>query len=971
MSNRRYRLSLTLLASSGACCGSFVASAHGLKFHLSRYAHMNCASFPRFAAIGFVAICSLNPGALPGSSARAQETVDQRSPGSEPAAVSTAAAKADPGMKEFLDGLLDAVRESDSERVSAYIDTERMFKEIERQKIASISTPAEQTALRVALKTVIGDGLLKEGAAGSWRSYRLHRLDTRAEAPTVIDVHMLSKEGRSVGLVQFWLTREGQREWKIYDWQEASSIFKTSTLMAVTVSAFRNDPSAARSARLFAAAQAASAGDMAASERIVLELVNERLPAALDGPRWLLYAQIKFHHGQPDKALECLDQAARFDPRMLGLAKIKALLHAELQNPTRSLEFAREALAALGDDAEVYAMIGKALAQLGKPDEAASAYRKGLAADPNFVPNLVGLAGALPAGKKNEIADRLGHCARPSETFPALAEALATGENSEALEVITAAGAKLHVDKPSLDYYRGRLAALTGKADEAETLFKEAVADADSAEARQFYTERLLDAELKAGHTLEAFQESDNPTFSFRYLAEPLSQAQHADALLALAEAYVTRLPKNPDGYFYEGRARIYKEQYDQAARAFSRGIALVKPGAPREPFRNNLVYALYKSGKGLAAYDEVGLPADTARQLASLFLADRQGEPLQKLVAAHRKVEPGDQRLDVWEADALMLQKDYAGAARVLKTAIDKAVAPAQKRTLVNKFLDAHLANKTPADGYVQTPDPSYSFGYVCERLLKDQDVAGLKAVINVQRLRKAARDPRLPYYAGQSHMLSGDYRAAEQEFARGLGYAGDRGVAALLQTGRLRALCKLGEAQKAYDEADDKPLFYRLLGPILIEQNRPADLAALVTAYRGFTPKEPTLGLWEAESKWLAGDLDGTINVLRRDRDQIMADPANATRFDDHLVRSLIRLKRFSEAAQAARESTERDGDPWFEAVVAVASGDATRATPLLQACAGRGYRLAQLESDPDAAPALKAPAFQELRNKLSATN
>src|SRR5208337_691037 len=171
---------------------------------------------------------------------------------------------------------------------------------------------------------------------------------------TSIFIHVVSKEGRIVGLVQFWLTRDAKGDWKIFDWQEASSVFKTSTMVAVTVSAFREDPGSARLQRLAAAAKAASEGDMEASERIVLELANDRLPDALEAPRWLLYAQIKYSQGQPEKSLECLEQAAKYDPDMVALPKIKALIYGELKNSARSLEFANQALKALGDDAEAY-----------------------------------------------------------------------------------------------------------------------------------------------------------------------------------------------------------------------------------------------------------------------------------------------------------------------------------------------------------------------------------------------------------------------------------------------------------------------------------------------------------------------------------------------------------------------------------------------------------------------------------------
>ena len=179
---------------------------------------------------------------------------------------------------------------------------------------------------------------------------------------------------------------------------------------------------------------------------------------------------------------------------------------------------------------------------------------------------------------------------------------------------------------------------------------------------------------------------------------------------------------------------------------------------------------------------------------------------------------------------------------------------------------------------------------------------LAGLNAVIEAHRA-KSPRDPRLFYYSGQAHMLAKDYRAADKDFAAGLEQSTNRTSAARLLNNRLRARCLMGEALKAYRESEDKALTYRLLGPLLIEQKQTDDLAALVKAYRGVAPKEPTLGLWEAESHWLADDYHGAVAVLGRERDAILADPDNAALYEDRLVRSLVRLKKFDAAEKAAK--------------------------------------------------------------------
>ena len=353
--------------------------------------------------------------------------------------------------------------------------------------------------------------------------------------------------------------------------------------------------------------------------------------------------------------------------------------------------------------------------------------------------------------------------------------------------------------------------------------------------------------------------------------------------------------------------------------------------------------------------------------QLASLYLSDRQPQLLLDLLADHRKDDPADARTSAWEAQARTLLQDHAGAAKVLMTAIATTNRPERSRTLASKLLDAHLAAKTPAKGYAEAPDPEFAFRYLCERLVQERDVAGLRSVLKAHQA-KSPGDVLLHAYAGQADLLTGEFRAAEREFAQGFEQAVNPEAKSRFLSDRLRARCHLGEAVKTFNESGDKAVTYRLLVPLLVELGRGEDLMALVKAYRAVAPTEPSLGLWEAEARWLAGDYQGTVDVLHRDLDATLADSDDVARYDDRLVRSLIRLKRFREAALAAKESTDRDGDPWFEAVVAVCSGDVDRSVSLLRRCAERGYTVADFDGDPDLAPVFKTPKFRSLRDTLT---
>ena len=274
------------------------------------------------------------------------------------------------------------------------------------------------------------------------------------------------------------------------------------------------------------------------------------------------------------------------------------------------------------------------------------------------------------------------------------------------------------------------------------------------------------------------------------------------------------RVPTSAEGFFYRGRALLLKEQYDEAGKAFAKGLGLTKSPPQRESFRSNLVFALYKAGKGLSAYQDVGPARSTLDQLAGLYLGNKEAEPLLKLVAAARKDDAENASLDYWEAEGKMLLKDYSGAADRLKAALAKADGTAQKKALSIKLLDARLAGKAPAQGYAEAFDKEVAFGYLCEALVKNGDFSGLNAVIEAHKA-KSPRDSRLLYYSGQAHMLAKDYRAAKSDFAAGLEQSTSRLAAARFLTNLLRARSQLGEALKAYQESDDQAADLPPAGP------------------------------------------------------------------------------------------------------------------------------------------------------------
>src|SRR5262249_40416632 len=81
---------------------------------------------------------------------------------------------------------------------------------------------------------------------------------------------------------------------------------------------------------------------------------------------------------------------------------LRARAYNDLSRWGQAVEQARTYVDLLGDDAGAYLEMGIALAELGRPEAAAAAFRKGLGDDPDSVENLKELRPVLPAeGRRN------------------------------------------------------------------------------------------------------------------------------------------------------------------------------------------------------------------------------------------------------------------------------------------------------------------------------------------------------------------------------------------------------------------------------------------------------------------------------------------------------------------------------------------------------------------------------------------
>src|SRR5262249_24887899 len=107
-----------------------------------------------------------------------------------------------------------------------------------------------------------------------------------------------------------------------------------------------------------------------------------KLPAVMEGLRWLTEAMVRLKRGQYADALEALDRAQQHHPKLPLANLLRAAANrqlAQLDKALRCLDAYREQV---GEDATAWFPAGEILVELWRYPEAVAAYRKSLDDDP-------------------------------------------------------------------------------------------------------------------------------------------------------------------------------------------------------------------------------------------------------------------------------------------------------------------------------------------------------------------------------------------------------------------------------------------------------------------------------------------------------------------------------------------------------------------------------------------------------------
>src|SRR5262249_5515358 len=155
--------------------------------------------------------------------------------------------------------------------------------------------------------------------------------------------------------------------------------------------------------------------------------------------------------------------------------------------------------------------------------------------------------------------------------------------------------------------------------------------------------------------------------------------------------------------------------------------------------------------------------------------------------------------------------------------------------------------------------------------------------------------------YYLGQLALLRGKPEKAEQHFAAALAKAGPP-QEWLCRSALSLARVKAGKVVEAYRQAKPGTQPFGELAHLCLTGKDARSLQALLTEHRRADPDDSTLPVWELEVCWLRHDYERALKVLAEHREEVFAQFQYRWKYQDYLVRALVRLKRPADAVQQA---------------------------------------------------------------------
>lgn len=577
-------------------------------------------------------------------------------------------------ISTVLDQIHNAAQRHDLIAIDNEMDIDRLFGEISRVDNLGYSPAAQQAAFIQGIRIGMERMFTTNTDLVNWSSRKLKKIifaDGQQEAIVYdLETHGVFPKRYPVK-ARWWLRKTGS-QWKIWDVELIGEGLRISAAMAAVVPAgglASSLPAGLASSipRFQTVTRDIKAGDLAGAESELRILNAQNLPSEFAAMREVYWGMLHIRQLQYNAALTDCDAAEKTGEDVPFAHEIRTLAYDKLGQFDNAYQSALKWENTMGGDFQVYYLMGRALAHLNRPAEAAVTFGKSLDEDPDAAGSLSELSSVLPPGKKAEIGRRFALSQNPAGVFAIAAPVLQRARDLEGMQALIDAyrAQPGSASDPHLAYYTGELMIIRGQFKQAEAVLKTLLLLPDNGEQKKF-AEEFYYAAFLAKDAVNAYADSPDAPVAFHNLARFALVLGDYRTLDKLVKAYQPHFQNDPLAMYYH--AKLYEDigDFKNADDSYRSAMALGNE-SDLNTIRISWVYERFTSGKGFSAYADIQPSDKVFTQLARLFTVHGNKDDLSRLVDLRRADAPDDPNLPLWEAEITFLGKRYADTVELL----------------------------------------------------------------------------------------------------------------------------------------------------------------------------------------------------------------------------------------------------------------------------------------------------------------
>jgi len=535
-------------------------------------------------------------------------------------------------VADSLTALCRTARAGNTEKVRAFVDTDRMRREVGSWANRASLDPRDAALFDRGMAVITSE--VEDAAASRPDILRIRMIEDGTEA-IVIARHV-----HADGAVQRlrWRFVRGGRSWRVYDVGPIGYRMPLSLQLATGLDLFRDAASTKELipiSTLDRVAAALDRGETEKARKLLASIREDALPPRVEGVRSLFTATLLIFEDRPDAALAALVRAEKNNPGMPFVGCLRSYAWNRKGDFKKALEHATEYIKSTAGDAEGFHQAAFALARLERNKEAEAAFAKALIDDP---------------GSLSQVA-----------------ESLLTAEWLPALTALVKAGHRVIPNDPNLDFFDVQVLSLSGRHAEAAARLLPLLKRIDDDEASAAWHRFFLDEMIDAGRPLGGAAAVPGWPGTLRHVGAALVTSRDAARVAALALLHEERFPDDPWLDYFEGEARRLDGDHTGAEKAYAAGARRAKTEEDIEEFRAARVYNLSRAGKAIDALATIGPRGRTLKQLVWLAAESGDRDGLAALLAAQEQADATLPAYLYCRTDPAWLDGDHAGVVTAL----------------------------------------------------------------------------------------------------------------------------------------------------------------------------------------------------------------------------------------------------------------------------------------------------------------